>query len=138
MKRIIFVAMAAALCLAACKNNGKTAVAENEVEKTAISGGDIAFVNTDKVIAESDLYKSEGVTLKDKTEKAQQSWAKKEKNLQYEAAQLQEKYQKGLITTRDAQAQQEALEKKAANHQSALQKEAQTLDEENFVFTNRM
>ena len=138
MKKIIWIAMAAAVCLTACKNNDKTAADKTDVEKEAITGGDIAFVNTDKVLGESDIYKGEGIALKDKTEKAQQSWAKKEKNLQYEAAQLQEKYQKGLITTRDAQAQQEALEKKAANHQTALQKEAQTLDEENYVFSNRM
>ena len=81
--------------------------------------------------------------IKDKTEKAQNAWAQKEKNLQYEASQLQEKYQKGLITTADAQKQQQSIEKKIANYQSSAQKEAQTLDEaqaldeENYVFTNR-
>ena len=63
--------------------------------------------------------------------------AQKEKNLQYEASQLQEKYQKGLITTADAQKQQQSIEKKIANYQSSAQKEAQTLDEENYVFSNR-
>ena len=75
--------------------------------------------------------------IKDKTEKAQNAWAQKEKNLQYEASQLQEKYQKGLITTADAQKQQQSIEKKIANYQSSAQKEAQTLDEENYVFSNR-
>jgi len=75
--------------------------------------------------------------IKEKTEKAQNAWAQKEKNLQYEAAQLQEKYSKGLVTTADAQKQQQAIEKKVANYQSNAQKEAQTLDEENYVFTNR-
>ena len=54
-----------------------------------------------------------------------------------EAAKLQEKYQKGLITTNDAQAQQESIQKRVAAYQNSAQKEAQTLDEENFVFTNR-
>ena len=51
----------------------------------------------------SDLYNAEGIALKDKTEKAQKSWAQKEQNFQYEVAQLQEKYQKGLSppTTRN-------------------------------------
>ena len=73
----------------------------------------------------------------EKTEKAQKSWAQKEQNLQSEAAQLQEKYQKGLITTNDAQAQQQSIEKRVASYQSSAQKEAQALDEENYVFTNR-
>ncbi len=50
---------------------------------------------------------------------------------------MQEKYSKGLVTTADAQKQQQAIEKKVANYQSNAQKEAQTLDEENYVFTNR-
>ena len=73
----------------------------------------------------------------EKTEKAQKSWAQREQNLQAEAAQLQQKYEKGLITSRDAQAQQESIQKKVASYQSNAQKEAQTLDEENYVFTNR-
>ena len=138
MKKILFAALLAAVCLSACKEGEKKESSEAAETTTVIEGGDIAYVNTDKVFTESEMYKSEGVALKDKTEKAQKSWDKKAQDLQYQAAQLQEKYQKGLITTRDAQAQQEALEKKAASHQTAVQKEAQTLDEENFVFSNRM
>ena len=44
---------------------------------------------------------------------------------------------KGLITTNDAQAQQQSIEKRVASYQSSAQKEAQALDEENYVFTNR-
>ena len=50
---------------------------------------------------------------------------------------MQEKYQKGLITSRDAQSQQESIQKRAESYQANAQKEAQTLDEENYVFTNR-
>ena len=89
------------------------------------------------MLAQCDLYKSEGVALQEKTEKAQKSWAQREQSLQAEAAQLQEKYQKGLITTRDAQAQQESIQQRVASYQNNAQKEAQTLDEENYVFTNR-
>ena len=89
------------------------------------------------MLAQCDLYQTEGVALQEKTQKAQKSWAQREKNLQAEAAQLQEKYEKGLITSRDAQAQQESIQKKVASYQANAQKEAQTLDEENFVFSNR-
>ena len=89
------------------------------------------------MLAQCDLYQTEGVALQEKTQKAQKSWAQREKSLQAEAAQLQEKYEKGLITSRDAQAQQESIQKRVASYQANAQKEAQTLDEENFVFSNR-
>lgn len=138
MKKVFWTLLVASLSLAACDN--KTATPAEEGEKAGIetvNGGDIAYVRIDYVLAQSEIYKTEGVALQEKTEKAQNAWTQKEKNLQYEAAQLQEKYSKGLMTTADAQKQQQAIEKKAANYQTNAQKEAQTLDEENYVFTNR-
>ena len=41
------------------------------------------------------------------------------------------------MTTADFQQKGQALEKRAANFQANTQKEAQALDEENFVFSNR-
>ena len=137
MKKIFLVALIAAASMTSCKEAQTEKVDEVATTATEVVG-DIAFVNTDMVLAESEIFKTEGIALKEKTEKAQQGWARKEQKLQSEAAQLQEKYQKGLITTRDAQAKQEELEKRAADLQTSVQKEAQTLEEENFVFTNRM
>lgn len=138
MKKTLFPALAAALVLAACgtKPAEQTGDAAEAVAQQVISS-DIAYVQVEAVLAQCDLYKTEGVALQEKTEKAQKSWAQREKGLQAEAAQLQEKYQKGLITSRDAQTQQENIQKKAESYQANAQKEAQTLDEENYVFTNR-
>ena len=138
MKKYFFTLLVAALSFAACDNKTATPAAEGEAaELQSVTGGDIASVRAEYVIAESEIYKTEGVALQEKTQKAQNSWAQKEQNLQYEATQLQEKYQKGLITTADAQKQQTAIEKKITNYQTSAQKEAETLDEENYVFTNR-
>ena len=138
MKKYFFTLLVAALSFAACDNKTATPAAEGEAaELQSVTGGDIAYVRAEYVIAESEIYKTEGVALQEKTQKAQNSWAQKEQNLQYEATQLQEKYQKGLITTADAQKQQTAIEKKITNYQTSAQKEAETLDEENYVFTNR-
>ena len=138
MKKYFFTLLVAALSFASCDNKTATPAAEGEAaELQTVTGGDIAYVRAEYVIAESEIYKTEGVALQEKTQKAQNSWAQKEQNLQYEAAQLQEKYQKGLITTADAQKQQTAIEKKITNYQTSAQKEAESLDEENFVFTNR-
>ena len=138
MKKTLFPALAAALVLAACgtKTTGQ-AEATAEAAAQQVVSSDIAYVQVEAVLAQCDLYKNEGVALQEKTEKAQKSWAQREQNLQAEVAQLQEKFQKGLITSRDAQAQQESLQKRAASYQNNAQKEAQTLDEENYVFTNR-
>lgn len=138
MKKVFWTLLVAVLSLVSCDNKTTAPATEtSEVATETITGGDIAFVRVDYVLAQSQIYQTEGVALKDKTEKAQNAWAQKEKNLQYEATQLQEKYQKGLITTADAQKQQQSIEKKIANYQNNAQKEAQTLDEENYVFSNR-
>lgn len=139
MKKIFLSLMVAAMAMTSCQQKAAIeTTTEGEVAATeTVVEGDLAYVRVDYVLAESEIYKTEGVALQEKTEKAQKSWAQKEKNLQYEATQLQEKYQKGLITTADAQKQSQSIEKRATNFQTNTQKEAQALDEENFVFTNR-
>ena len=103
-----------------------------------MTASDMAYVQVDVVMTQCDMFQGEGIALRDKTEKAQNSWAQKEQKLQSELAQLQEKYQKGLITTRDAQQKEQDLQKRAADYQTSAQKEAKTLEEENMVFSNRM
>ena len=137
MKKLLFMAWAVAVAMTACGTQEKPAAPAPEGDVARIGASDIAYVQVEAVLAESDLYKSEGVALQEKTQKAPTSWAQREKNLQAEAAKLQEKYQKGLITTSDAQAQQESIQKRVAAYQSSAQKEAQALEEENFVFSNR-
>lgn len=139
MKKFFYTVAIVALFLAGCKNNNDTTVATagETAPVTNVGSSDIVFVQVEAVLAQSDLFKTEGAALQEKTKKAQDSWAKKEQSLQSQAAQLQEKYQKGLITTANAQAEQEKIQKQIANYQASAQKEAQTLDEENYVFTNR-
>lgn len=139
MKEIFLTLFVAAFVFTSCDN--QTTTTENaaaEQATTEVTGGDIAYVKAEYVLAESDIFKTEGVALQEKTQKAQNSWAQKEKNLQAKAAQLQEKYQKGLITTANAQKEQQDIERRATNLQTSAQKEAQALDEENYVFQNRM
>ena len=137
MKKMLFTALVAACAMTACGTKTTETAAAAEEATREIGSSDIAYVQVEAVLAQSDLFLNEGKALQEKTQKAQKSWAQKEQNLQSEAAQLQEKYQKGLITTNDAQAQQQSIEKRVAAYQSSAQKEAQALDEENFVFTNR-
>ncbi len=137
MKRF-FITTLAFLAIVGCKENKQTTEATEQTATEVAVEGDLAFVNVDYVLAESDIFKTEGIALRDKTEKAQQKWAKKEQNLQNEMQQLAEKYQKGLITTRNAQEKEQELQKRAASMQTAAQKEGKELEEESIVFQNRM
>ena len=139
MKKMLLPALAAALALTASgtKSADQAETTAETAETRPVMPSAIAYVQVEAVLAQCDLYQTEGVALQEKTQKAQKSWAQREKSLQAEAAQLQEKYEKGLITSRDAQAQQESIQKRVASYQANAQKEAQTLDEENFVFSNR-
>ena len=139
MKKTLFPVLAAALVMTACgtKTTEQTAQTAQTETTARVGASDIAYVQVEAVLAQCDLFLTEGKALQEKTEKAQKSWVQREQNLQAEVAQLQEKFQKGLITSRDAQAQQESLQKRAASYQNNAQKEAQSLDEENYVFTNR-
>ena len=139
MKKTLFPVLAAALVMTACgtKTTEQTAQTAQTETTARVGASDIAYVQVEAVLAQCDLFLTEGKALQEKTQKAQKSWAQREQNLQAEVAQLQEKFQKGLITSRDAQAQQESLQKRAASYQNNAQKEAQSLDEENYVFTNR-
>lgn len=138
MKKTILTAIAAAFVFVACTNQPANQTTTEEAQQVAnVQGSDLAYVQVEAVLAQCDLFLNEGAALQKKTEKAQKGWAQKEKNLQAEAAQLQEKYQKGLITSNDAQKRQASIEKRVAAYQQSAQKEAQKLDEENYVFTNR-
>ena len=137
MKKMLFTALVAACAMTACGTKTTETAAAAEEATREIGSSDIAYVQVEAVLAQCDLFLNEGKALQEKTQKAQKSWAQREQNLQAEVAQLQEKFQKGLITSRDAQTQQENIQKKAESYQANAQKEAQTLDEENYVFTNR-
>ncbi len=136
MKRFFIAASVLALSFVSC-NQAPKSTDTTAVEVQATAASDLAYVNIDRVLVESEIYKSEGVALQQKTEKAQKGWAQKEQNLQNEAVQLQQKYQKGLITSSNAQQQQQSIEKRAASFQQSTQGEAQKLEEENYVFSNR-
>lgn len=138
MKKVLFAALALAFA-ASCNTAPKTTATEATAEtKTEVGASDLAFVRTDAVFAESEIFKTEGVALQAKNEKTQKSLAEKEQKLQNEMVQLQEKYQKGLITTIEAQRKEQDLQKRIAAYQESAQKQLRSLEEENMVFQNRM
>ncbi len=150
MKKSTIIACFAALAMAtvACgkqtskeesKENAKSEVATEATgaETVVDYNSDIAFVNTDAVLAQSDFFQTEGVAQQEKSQKTQESWAKTEQGFQWEISQLQEKAQKGLITSANAQKESSNIERRYKAFQTKTQKEAQTLDEEGVVLQNR-
>ena len=137
MKKVLFAAVALMFAVS-CNNAPKTTTTEAAEAKTEVGATDLAFVRTDAVFAESEIFKTEGMALQTKNEKTQKNLAEKEQKLQNEMVQLQEKYQKGLITTIEAQRKEQDLQKRAASYQESAQKQLRALEEENVVFQNRM
>ena len=138
MKKVLFAAVALVLAVS-CNNAPKTTDTADAAEaKTEVGATDLAFVRTEAVFAESEIFKTEGVALQTKNEKTQKNLAEKEQKLQNEMVQLQEKYQKGLITTIEAQRKEQDIQKRVAAYQESAQKQLRALEEENLVFQNRM
>lgn len=145
-----FITVLAILALVGCNSEKKaettTSVAESSVSTNASTGAtttattstDIAFVDALYVMSESEIVKAEGQALSTKIKNAEDKFAKKDQELQNEMQQLAEKYQKGLITTRDAQKKEQELQERAATLQKQLQKEVPALQEEERVFNNRV
>ena len=143
MKKI-FIGTLAVLVLASCALSVWTFVNDLEAKKSdetavaEVAPSDVAYVDVDQVVADSEIFKTEGKALQEKTEKTQQKLANRERNLNSEMQQLNDKYQKGLITTRDAETKMQELQKRAASWQNSAQKSIKELEEENFVFQNRL
>lgn len=137
MKKVLFAALALVFAVS-CNNAPKTTATEAAEAKTEVTSADIVFVRTEAVFAESEIFKTEGLALQAKNEKTQKSLAEKEQKLQNEMVQLQEKYQKGLITTIEAQRKEQDIQKRVASYQETAQKQLRALEEENIVFQNRM
>lgn len=137
MKKVLFAALALVFA-ASCNTTPKTTATEATAETKSEAVGEIVFVRTEAVFAESEIFKTEGVALQAKNEKTQKNLAEKEQKLQNEMVQLQEKYQKGLITTIEAQRKEQDIQKRVASYQETAQKQLRALEEENLVFQNRM
>ena len=158
MKKMLMFALAASMLMVACGGaETKTGEVKEAADSTAVAdvqvvaSGDVVFVDLDYVMSQSKLYASEGKAVEEKLQKfqekmktSQESWAKREQSLaaeynrlQKDAAKLQEDYQKGLITTLNAQQKQEELQQKGASiesrmnsYQTSAQSEAQSLQQE--------
>lgn len=173
MKKSLLFALAAVAMLGACneakkadKSGEATASDTTEVRTVeCVASGDVVYIDLDFMLASSKLYAAEGKALEAKVKEfqtraaaTQEGWVKKEQSLaneynklQNDAVKLQQDYEKGLITTLNAQQKGQELAEKEQNIQSRmssyqtsaqkeseeLAKEEQALAEEQLVIMNR-
>ncbi|MEE0863900.1 MAG: OmpH family outer membrane protein [Alistipes sp.] len=172
-KRVFFMCAVVAMLVACGDKEAKTAAiegAEADVimlpdSTECVKSGDVVYVDMDAMFKSSKIYLKEGKPLEERLQayekkaiEAQEDLAKREQGLVYEqnrlqqdGAKLQSDYQKGLITTLNAQTKSEELEKRARNIEASmaalqksiqqegekLQQEEQQLAEESAVLQNR-
>ena len=171
MKKSLLFALAAVAMLSACNNadeakkSGEATSATEVTTVECVASGDVVYMDLDFMLASSKLYAAEGKALEAKMQEfqtravaAQEGWTKSEQSLaaeynklQNDAVKLQQDYEKGLITTLNAQQKGEELTKKEQSIQtrmntlqSTVQKEGeqfakdeQALAEEQLVIMNR-
>ena len=149
-KRIIWISVTAVVVVVALAAGGAYAWIEydkkNKVEEPekittgvdVVEEADFAYVDVEEVIKLSNIDKTEGATLRTRIENAQTRLAKREQKLQNEMQDLATKYQRGLITTRDAQQKEQELQNKAMKFQQSAQAEISELNEEYDVYQNRV
>ncbi len=141
--RQIFIAAAVFVLIAVSCNSQSTT--EPTTPKEEVSAATqlnqesfpLAYIDADLILIESQIYKVEMQPLQRRGEAAQRDWSIKEQQFQAEIVNLNERYSNGLITTANAQAEQQRIEQRVEAYQLAAQRQAQELEEENNVLSNR-
>ncbi len=98
----------------------------------------VAYVNIDSVLQNYDYYHELKEELMDKQEAIRSELDAKSRQLQSQARDLQEKYQKGLLTTLDAQEKQKLLQKQQQQFLTRQEEASLTLAEERQVMLNNI
>jgi outer membrane protein len=159
MKKSLLFALAAVAMLGAC-NNAEKAAKSDEATTTdttevrtveCVASGDVVYMDLDFMLASSKLYAKEGKAWETKSNEfqaraksTQEGWVTKEQNLaneynklQNEAIKLQQDYEKGLITTLNAQqkgeelaAKEQSIQTRMNSLQTTIQKEGESLAKE--------
>ena len=140
MKKVFAIALAA-FALAACKNANNNAAAGS----TAAAGGqnvetvyDIAFVNMDSLVTAYNRFIDLSTAFEAKATKAQNDLEARARTLQNEMVSFEDRINKGLMTSRDAQAEQTRLQTRAQQFETDRQNRMNELAEEEQVMTNQV
>ncbi|MDR0954338.1 MAG: OmpH family outer membrane protein [Rikenellaceae bacterium] len=144
MKKILFLLSAALLTTAwvACDNQ-KTASEASETAQTETTvapslEGEIVYVRMDSLMSNYDMYKELNAALETKSTQADNNLTSRGRTLERNMADFQDKVQKGLLTTRQAQDQQDQLLQQQQNYVDYRDQLLNELAEEEQVMMNRI
>jgi outer membrane protein len=140
MKKVLLVALAI-FAFAACKNTSGTAAGGSESVgegRTVETVYDIAYISMDSLVTNYDRFIDLSGAFEAKATKIQSDLEARARNLQNEAVSFEDKVTKGLMTSRDAQAEQTRLQNKATQFETDRQARMAELAEEEQVMTNQV
>jgi outer membrane protein len=137
MEKALVIALAA-LALGACKNN-TAGVAETSAEGAKVETVyDIAYISMDSLVTAYDRFIDLSSAFEAKATKVESDLAARARALQNEVMSFQEKINKGLMTSRDAAAEQTRIETKGQQFEADRQNRMAELAEEEQVMTNQV
>lgn len=119
MKKLLIVALGAALVLTACKGKQEETLDPTTATEVPEGGLRIAYVQLDTLMSQYQFYKDKVVELNRHGENVQSTLQQRAQALQQKAAQFQRNYENNVYTTRE---QVESV-------QASLQREQQQLAE---------
>ncbi len=140
MKKIILLSGVAALMAfaASCNQNQAAAPAQTASQDSVAVAGSIVFFNMDKVMEGYDMANDLNSVFETKTNGIQAEIDRRGSKLEKDAADFQNKVDKGLLTTSVAQAQYQKLQQQQQEYQQYVVRKQQEMAEEQQVMMNQI
>lgn len=139
MKKMLFLALGAAMALTACNNQEKQQTAKATDAEEANTGLRIAYVEVDTLMNQYQFCRDYNLVLNKKAENIQNTLAEKQRALQQHYAAMQKKYESNGFTTRDElERAQNSLQKEQQNLAELEQRLGNELAAENAKLTEEM
>ena len=131
------IAAAAALLISCNQNQGGSAAATATADSTAVAGS-IVFFNMDAVMQGYDMANDLTSVFETKTSGIQAEIDRRGKKLEKDAADFQNKVDKGLLTQSVAQVQYQKLQQQQQDYQQYVVRKQQEMAEEQQVTMNQI
>ncbi|MDR2890472.1 MAG: OmpH family outer membrane protein [Alistipes sp.] len=139
--RKLFTLALAVFALTACKNTGtgagaaSTATAAGQTVETVY---DIAYITMDSLVTGYDRFTDLSAAFEAKATTVQSDLESRARSLQNSIVDFQDRAQRGLMTSRDAQAEQTRIETRGQQFEVDRQTRMAELAEEEAVMTNQV
>ena len=138
-KNLILFGAAALMAIAvSCNQNQAAAPAGSEATESAAAAGSIVYFNMDKVMEGYDMANDQNSVFETKTAGIQAEIDRRGKKLEKDAADFQNKVDKGLLTNSVAQAQYQKLQQQQQEYQQYVVRKQQEMAEEQQVMMNQI